>query len=98
MASLNIGKDVANKRERKQTAAHIVTKSYPLYIAVKMCRYGSLINIDPSALHEVCFHFSKKQAKPIKFTRRVFLFFTLTIFWCTYLAGRADLLRVLFQN
>ena len=30
MANLNLGQDVANKRERKQTAAHIVVKSYPL--------------------------------------------------------------------
>ena len=31
MANLNLGQDdVANKRERKQTAAHIVAKSYPL--------------------------------------------------------------------
>ena len=28
MANLNL--DVANKRERKQTAAHYVAKSYPL--------------------------------------------------------------------
>ena len=30
MASLNLGQDVANKRERKQTAAHIVAQSYSL--------------------------------------------------------------------
>ena len=30
MASLNLGQDVANKRERKNTAAHIVAKCYPL--------------------------------------------------------------------
>ena len=48
MASLNIGQDVANKRERKETAVHIVAKSYPLYLAVKMGRYGSLMNINPS--------------------------------------------------
>ena len=46
MASLNLGQDVANKIERKYTAAHIVAKSYPLYLAVRMCRYFSLINID----------------------------------------------------
>ena len=35
-------------RERKYTAAHIVAKSYPLYLAVRMRRYGSLIKINPS--------------------------------------------------
>ena len=30
MANLNLGQDVANKRERKRPAAHIVAKSYPL--------------------------------------------------------------------
>ena len=30
MANLNLGQDVANKKERKQTAAHKVAKSYPL--------------------------------------------------------------------
>ena len=49
MANLNLGQDVSNKRERKSTAAHIMAKSYPLYLAVKMCRYGSLIDIYPSA-------------------------------------------------
>ena len=29
-------------------AAHIVAKSYPLYLAVRMCRYGSLLKINPS--------------------------------------------------
>ena len=43
MPNLYLGQDVANKRERKQTAAHIVAKSYPLGQAVRMSRYGSLI-------------------------------------------------------
>ena len=30
MASLNLGQYVANKKERKYTATHIVVKSYPL--------------------------------------------------------------------
>ena len=30
MANLNLGQDVANKRERKMTIAHIVSKSHPL--------------------------------------------------------------------
>ena len=30
MANLNLDQDVANKRERKKTTAHIVAKSYPL--------------------------------------------------------------------
>ena len=51
MASLNLGQDVANKRERKLTAAHVVAKSYPLYLAVRMRRYGSLIKINPSDFH-----------------------------------------------
>ena len=50
MASLNFGQDVANKRERKLTAAHIAAKSYPLCLAVRMRRYGSLLNINPSLL------------------------------------------------
>ena len=50
MASLNLGQDVANKRERKYIAVHIVAKSYPLYIAVRMRRYGSLIKINPSGV------------------------------------------------
>ena len=54
MASLNLGQDVANKIERKLTAAHIVAKSYPLYLAVKMRRYGSLIRINPS-YHHTCY-------------------------------------------
>ena len=48
MASLNLGQDMANKKERKYTAAHIVAKFYPLYLAVRMRRYGSLININHS--------------------------------------------------
>ena len=49
MASLNLGQDEANKGERKLTAHHIVANSYPLYLAVKMYRYSSLINIYHSA-------------------------------------------------
>ena len=30
MANINLGQEVANKRERKWTAAHIVGKSYSL--------------------------------------------------------------------
>ena len=48
MANLTLGQDVANKGERKQTAAHVVAKSYLLYQAARMRRYGSLININPS--------------------------------------------------
>ena len=48
MADLNLGQDVANKRERKQAATHVVAISYPLQQAVGMHRYGSLININPS--------------------------------------------------
>ena len=46
MTNLNFGQDVANKRERKQTAAHIVAKSYPLKQAAGMRRHGSLLNIN----------------------------------------------------
>ena len=37
MAYLDLGQDVANKRERKYTTAHL-----------GMHRYGSLVNINPS--------------------------------------------------
>ena len=36
------------KEKENGNAAHIVAKSYPLYLAVKMRRFGSLININPS--------------------------------------------------
>ena len=52
MANLNLSQDVANKREKKETVAHIVAKFYPLELAVKLYRYGSLININPYALGE----------------------------------------------
>ena len=44
MAKVNLGQDVANRRERKWTATHIVAKSDPLEQAAGMRRYGSLIN------------------------------------------------------
>ena len=50
MASLNLGQDVANKIQRKQTAVNIVANSYPLYLTVGMRHYGSLIIINPSTL------------------------------------------------
>ena len=40
MASLNLGRDVANKRERIWTAAHIVAKSYP---PIPSCKNASLL-------------------------------------------------------
>ena len=43
MVNLNLGQDAANKKERKQTAAHIVAKFYHLQQAVRMRRYGSLL-------------------------------------------------------
>ena len=47
MVILNLGQDVAIK-----------TKSYHLYQAVGMCRYSSLININPSGTNEASlFHF-----------------------------------------
>ena len=46
---------MANKRVRKLTAAQIVTKSYLLKKAVKMSRYGSLININPSGFFHPLF-------------------------------------------
>ena len=45
MADLNLSQDVANKK----TAAHIVANSNPIQQAARMRRYGSLININPSA-------------------------------------------------
>ena len=50
MANLNLGQDVANKRERKQTAAPLVAKSHTHKQAAGRSRYGSLININPSGL------------------------------------------------
>ena len=47
-----MGQDVANKRERKRTAAHIVAKSYPIASCIRMRRYGSLIKINPSVFEE----------------------------------------------
>ena len=64
MASLNLGQDAVNKRERKKTAAPIVAKSYSLQLALKMCRYGSLLSSTPlvpsmliitKKLHTFCF-------------------------------------------
>ena len=53
MANLNLSQDVANKRERKQIAVHIVAKYDPLQQTAGMRRYSSLlINIEPSALNE----------------------------------------------
>ena len=49
MTNLNLGQDVASNRERKETAAYIVAKSYALQLAAVMRRCGSLININPSA-------------------------------------------------
>ena len=42
---------MANKR--RQTTTHRVAKFYPLYLAVTISRYGSLINIYPFDIHEV---------------------------------------------
>ena len=50
MANLNLGQDVANYREKTQTAAHIVAKSYLIWQAGRICCYGSLININPYVL------------------------------------------------
>ena len=47
MANLNFGQDVAKKRESSYSGYIL----YPIYpIASCMSRYGSLINIYPSAL------------------------------------------------
>ena len=52
MTILNLGQDVANKRELKLTAAHSL-----LCIAVKMHRYGSLFKFNPSGLCKPFFKF-----------------------------------------
>ena len=52
MAILNLDQDVAIKIERKQTAAHIVAKSSPHWLAERMRRYGSFI-INPSNFDSV---------------------------------------------
>ena len=48
MTNLNLGQDVANNREKIGIASNIVAKSYFLEQAVKMCCFGSLIDINPS--------------------------------------------------
>ena len=45
MANLNLGQDVVNKGERKQTDSCLIQQT------VWMLRYGSLININPSGLY-----------------------------------------------
>ena len=40
------------KEKENRLAVHIMDKSYPLYLAVKMCRYGSLIKINPSVIRK----------------------------------------------
>ena len=52
MVNLNLSQDVANKREKILTAAHIKwpIKSYPTLLSSVMHRYGSLININPSGI------------------------------------------------
>ena len=52
MANLILGQDVANKRERKQTADHILLRFYLLQKAAVIRRYGSLININPSCSYQ----------------------------------------------
>ena len=51
MANLNLGQDVTNKRERKETVAYEVAKFYPLWQTVGIRRYGSLININHSEVN-----------------------------------------------
>ena len=46
MANLNLGQNVANKRDKINLVAHFVANSYPLWQAVWMLLYGSLININ----------------------------------------------------
>ena len=46
--NLNLVQEVANKSDRNQKAAHIVAKPDSLQLAVRMHRYGSLININLS--------------------------------------------------
>ena len=41
----------------KEKVAHIVVKTYPLYLAVRMRRYGSLIKIKTSGSNEAFFLF-----------------------------------------
>ena len=43
MANLNLGQDVANKRERKQTAVHIVAISFPPIASCKDCAVTVLL-------------------------------------------------------
>ena len=65
----DLGQDEANKRERKQTAP-IVVISYPLQLAVKMSRYGYLININPSV---------EKQCRENRLEKKTFNTFSIGI-------------------
>ena len=67
MTNLNLGQDVAYKRERKQTAAHIVAK------VVRMRRYRSLININPSEVKEVKAHLPVQAQLGINSSREKFV-------------------------
>ena len=53
MANLNVGQDVANKREIRDMDFNEVAKSYTLQQATIMRRYSSLININPFASGEI---------------------------------------------
>ena len=47
---LNIGQHVAKKEKEKIDSCHIVAKSYPPQQTAVMRCYGSLMNINPSAV------------------------------------------------
>ena len=43
------------EKENRRLLVHIVAKSYPLWPAVQMRRYVSLININPSGMQQILF-------------------------------------------
>ena len=53
MANLNLGQDVANKMRKKIDSCSYCGQILYLIAAVKLSRYGSLINIHPSDCHKL---------------------------------------------
>ena len=50
MANFNLGRNVANTRERKYTITYKVAKCHSLWLDLRM-RYGSLIKFKPSGYY-----------------------------------------------
>ena len=53
VANLDLSQDVAKERKKEiDSCSHKVANFYTLQQAAEMRRYGSLININPSAIQE----------------------------------------------